>query len=87
MTLLPEMPGAASVADLAMRPLRVPSGTLQLSASLYGTGPDGLLLLPPVGEERKGCVRPLADLARAGEGFGKKSISIASSILKGNKRG
>lgn len=30
---------------------------------------------------------PLADLTRTVEEFGKKSISIASSILKGNKRG
>ncbi|MFZ5564753.1 MAG: PTS sugar transporter subunit IIA [Thermodesulfobacteriota bacterium] len=30
---------------------------------------------------------PLADLTRAVEESGKKSISIASSILKGNKRG
>lgn len=30
---------------------------------------------------------PLADLILTVEAFGKKSISIASSILKGNKRG
>jgi len=48
----------------ARRVLRLgPSG--RICATLRGEGSPALLLLPPLGEERKGCVRPLVDLAGA----------------------
>jgi len=45
-------------------PLRIACGGRDLYAMLYGSGGDLALILPPLAEERKGAVRPLAEWAR-----------------------